>query len=1232
MCKSARTKGADESSDLLLSMVNGKDGYLIDPPGCILDASSSSSVGDVFVTSTDDSLEDASLFPVIHANSNLNSGKGGHSIHSLHHLNHHQHLIGYGDREREEYLLSTVIEEEQEPDSLEEFIKHEQQCQLDNGNGLNGAAALGGVAGGTGSGERASLAGGGGCGGGGGGGGSGGSGGSASSGGDGVAFDGKVLLATGCASQKGTKNGVVNEVDLSASINTHGFSSSSSSPSSTSSSAVRSSATPTVTIEGKNFHKQEAIALLDDHLPDGSKDADKKLPKNATIYENNPSGDSNGPDVLVDGTASSSAASATIVDSTATSLVLISTSTAALVDASLQKSPLECNKSIASTIGCNDTTATAAPSSTSNTTTASPSTSTSTTTQVEGKIFHTTAIDIKPVTHETSSIDVKEGSSITPSSTSLDAHKQQEKPHKPHPHSHPPPPATSSTSAAATVIKSSTDVTPTQRKSSLTSPPLTTSAAAASLTKTTTTTTTKPLPASKQHQLNQQQSAYCLRQSLMSEIENHSGVSQLNPVRKSEPNNKMSSSAETAKNFTNSSSGDQVVHLEGASVNSVSSDKSCKPLPAKKGSGHLINGASVNGNGSHLGPADQSGGQGRPNFLLMRSPLPDSDIVTSLTFESIEVPTDDGIELDSSSPSSGPGSPAIKDESNSKCLANFAGEGAANAKGKLSQSTECKTSDACNKSHLNGTLSSSSLAKAGKVVTSGSVKELIEKRKAANANSNLNNGLTNSKRSTSNKDLREKNEAEVKIAQEIIELKQREEELKQMRQARLKIHSADSVSSNTSSGEKKTSSSNSSTASVTKTTSCSDVSSVDIETGRCSPSNSEISTTESVSGRISVDSFDSSNSSAPRISSKVATIKNNIVASSIRSTKPYAPMEETTQVSTTQFTNESPIEREIRLAKQREDELKRQRGESPGSLNDTSASSDCNSNRHPEGDAVDHLAKRGAPATSSIQKVLATTRIQQEIEEQTQREMALKAVGSIKTISQERTDTKIVPTKLSSTLVTSPSSLVTPSVQAAMTNGKVETVGPIVPVVGPPAAAPVAAVPSSVTSNGPTTQVSVINSKATNATTTKGQLGQGPVVNGGVGNTNGTSTNGVVKPNVSPTSSLIPSVSAIKMGFVNQFTKNTNGANSISMHRFISSKGKSTGPCNGSNLLANRFASHQNLCFNSSTNDYTIHELKPPKLAKQFVAANGTRRGSISAETKIQEELKEMKAREEELR
>lgn len=83
--------------------------------------------------------------------------------------------------------------------------------------------------------------------------------------------------------------------------------------------------------------------------------------------------------------------------------------------------------------------------------------------------------------------------------------------------------------------------------------------------------------------------------------------------------------------------------------------------------------------------------------------------------------------------------------------------------------------------------------------------------------------------------------------------------------------------------------------------------------------------------------------------------------------------------------------------------------------------------------------------------------------------------------------------------------------------------------------------------------------------------------------------------------------------------------NSISMHKFISSKGK-------------QYSSHQNLSsigpypFNSSTenlsNGTSYQDLRPPMFAKN----NRPRRGSVSAESKIQEELREMKAREEELR
>ena len=63
--------------------------------------------------------------------------------------------------------------------------------------------------------------------------------------------------------------------------------------------------------------------------------------------------------------------------------------------------------------------------------------------------------------------------------------------------------------------------------------------------------------------------------------------------------------------------------------------------------------------------------------------------------------------------------------------------------------------------------------------------------------------------------------------------------------------------------------------------------------------------------------------------------------------------------------------------------------------------------------SLDQLASSNQD--SSIQKILATTRIQQEIEEQIRRELALKSIGSIKTTSQERTD-KLMMSNLGNSL------------------------------------------------------------------------------------------------------------------------------------------------------------------------------------------------------------------------
>lgn len=338
------------------------------------------------------------------------------------------------------------------------------------------------------------------------------------------------------------------------------------------------------------------------------------------------------------------------------------------------------------------------------------------------------------------------------------------------------------------------------------------------------------------------------------------------------------------------------------------------------------------------------------------------------------------------------------------------------------------------------------------------------KKSSSNDNNSSNTNIF--KRSSSIKDLREKqNEAEIKIAREILELKQREEELRIMRQEMNRINAL--------------------RAKEDIKAVPSDVSSVEID-GRCSPSSSEISTTESVSGRISVDSLEShsnchSNSSSSstdhHLHHNYHNHHNKVKRPSNNNIK-VKPFEEKLDHENVSYFNqgmnsllkkkqESPIEREIRILKEREEELrleklKRSQGSGMYAYNIIysnfvslilfffSSSFPVTPNRgtHPEGVSSpitpqEHttarpLATNGVSSSASlslsssngelfqtsnkpsngstngiqIQKVLATTRIQQEIEEQTQREMALRASGSIKTISHERTDIKVVPTKL----------------------------------------------------------------------------------------------------------------------------------------------------------------------------------------------------------------------------
>ncbi|CAN8010862.1 unnamed protein product, partial [Ixodes pacificus] len=242
-------------------------------------------------------------------------------------------------------------------------------------------------------------------------------------------------------------------------------------------------------------------------------------------------------------------------------------------------------------------------------------------------------------------------------------------------------------------------------------------------------------------------------------------------------------------------------------------------------------------------------------------------------------------------------------------------------------------------------------------------------------------------------------------------------------------------------------------------------------------------------------------------------------------------LDETPSPTSFSSNGESPIEREIRLTRDREEALRREKGllgqlQAEGFVKkgDTVLpSSICKT-------VKTGSVPRGPPPLGSTQKILATSRIQQEIEEQTQREMALRESGHIQTISQERTDSRV--TRIGSDGSTSPTA-------------------PVNSTTTPPLS---------------TTAVKATNGHAAKAT-------------------NGT----------------------------------TRG---VSMQKFLASRGKelvfTTPPQNGG--------------FAEKSAGFEYRELKPPQLQKGVVSGDALRKGLVTAETKIQEEMRVMKEREEELR
>lgn len=294
---------------------------------------------------------------------------------------------------------------------------------------------------------------------------------------------------------------------------------------------------------------------------------------------------------------------------------------------------------------------------------------------------------------------------------------------------------------------------------------------------------------------------------------------------------------------------------------------------------------------------------------------------------------------------------------------------------------------------------------------------------------------------------------------------------------------------------------------------------------------------------------------------------------------------------------ESPIEREIRLARDREEALRKEKGllgqlqaegfVKKGELlvaSSPSAPVSCKNGKAAAA-ATAAATSAGNGTRGSTQKILATSRIQQEIEEQTQREMALRDSGHIQTISQERTDSKV--TRICSEAASAPTGGATSPSQLASGSRRVPPFESSLPNVEifektPPAAASPARVTSPTTA--PASGVASAVAKASNGHVSNGHAaaaakGSSPAANG----------------------------------------------RGVSMQKFLASRGKelaftSPPPQNGGAAGSNGFADK----------GFEYRELKPPQLQKG--ASDAVRKGLVTAETKIQEEMRAMKEREEELR
>lgn len=262
---------------------------------------------------------------------------------------------------------------------------------------------------------------------------------------------------------------------------------------------------------------------------------------------------------------------------------------------------------------------------------------------------------------------------------------------------------------------------------------------------------------------------------------------------------------------------------------------------------------------------------------------------------------------------------------------------------------------------------------------------------------------------------------------------------------------------------------------------------------------------------------------------------------------------------------------------------------------------------------------------SNLNKILATTRIQQEIEEQTRRELALKAAGSIKTISQERTD-KLMMSNLLGSNLSNANSILSPTLSLSSLASSLSSLN--IPSNNPSISNPTSDLATSCSSSSTSTPIAngapskFTNSfhKAAGSTATNHNLFQSNAAKTKTNLYTKNSGPGLLKHRTFSTSHL----NNLNSSPVAPFKMNQSGRH-ISMAKFFATKGKSAivDYSSGGGQFNGGSAMHSDLNYHSYTD-----LLRPPK--PDPITAH--KKCIQSADFKIASELKDLHEREQELR